>query len=447
MHPLRASCHYFVQQLPQSPLPEVSDGGTRSLDRRASKELLPTRYVHVVFTLPASLAPLTLQNKKFIYGLLLQASAETLLEVACDPDTSARNLVSSACCTLGTKNSVCTLMSIASFLPAVESRSHALDKITLAIFSLHPSASSCLSRQVRRRSQQAFHSGRLSFRGNLAALAQPKTFAAWLRSLFRKDWVVYAKRPFGGPEYVLQYLGRYTHRVAISNHRLVSFTGGKVTFRWRDSAHDNEQKLLTLTLDEFLRRFLLHLLPKVSYAFAILVSWPIGDAPLSCRYAFTCLARHKSRRRIKMPLARTASGVVPSVVDRWWRRKALRCGNPTSLPNHGSLLPHETPLSNPNPSRLSACSVFLRLNTEQNSILNFLDPSSTILSCPSPFPAPSGRALPHSLRNTPHRCPSHSISIGPASAANHKRLPSSRLIERARAICPALLPLPKRASD
>jgi hypothetical protein len=80
--------------------------------------------------------------------------------------------------------------------------------------------------------------------------------------LFRKDWVVYAKRPFGGPEYVLQYLGRYTHGVAISNHRLVSFTEGTVTFRWRDSAHNNEQKLLTVSLDEFLRRFLLHLLPK-----------------------------------------------------------------------------------------------------------------------------------------------------------------------------------------
>jgi hypothetical protein len=74
--------------------------------------------------------------------------------------------------------------------------------------------------------------------------------------------VVYAKPPFGGPEYVLQYLGRYTHRVAISNHRLVSFTEGKVTFRWRDSAHNNEQKLMTIALDEFLRRFLLHLLPK-----------------------------------------------------------------------------------------------------------------------------------------------------------------------------------------
>jgi hypothetical protein len=110
--------------------------------------------------------------------------------------------------------------------------------------------------------RQAFQHGQLRFPGKLTSLAHHKTFAAWLRPLFRKDWVVYAKPPFGGPEYVLQYLGRYTHRVAISNHRLVSFTKGQVTFRWRDSAHNNEQKLLTLSLDEFLRRFLLHLLPK-----------------------------------------------------------------------------------------------------------------------------------------------------------------------------------------
>src|SRR5213076_2643428 len=94
--------------------------------------------------------------------------------------------------------------------------------------------------------KRAFQDGKLNFHGDLKLLAQPKTFAAWLRPLFRKDWVVYAKPPFGGPEYVLQYLGRYTHRVAISNHRLVSFAGGKVTFRWRDSAHHNEQKLMTL---------------------------------------------------------------------------------------------------------------------------------------------------------------------------------------------------------
>src|SRR5207302_2171515 len=105
--------------------------------------------------------------------------------------------------------------------------------------------------------------------------------------------------------------------------------------------------------------------PKVSYAFAILVSWPIGDVPLSCHCAFTCLARHNNRTRIKMPLARTVSGVVPSVVDRWWSSKGLRLRKSNFVPHHCSLLPHETPLSNPNPSRLSACSVSLRLNAEQ----------------------------------------------------------------------------------
>jgi Putative transposase len=110
--------------------------------------------------------------------------------------------------------------------------------------------------------KEAFQHGQLHFHGDLKLLAQPKIFAAWLRPLHRQDWVVYLKRPFGGPEYVVHYLGRYTHRVAISNHRLVSFADGKVTFRWCDSAHHNEQKLLTLSSDEFLRRFLLHILPK-----------------------------------------------------------------------------------------------------------------------------------------------------------------------------------------
>jgi hypothetical protein len=110
--------------------------------------------------------------------------------------------------------------------------------------------------------KQAFRDGQLNFHGDLKLLAQTKTFAAWLRPLYRQDWIVYLKRPFGGPEYVLQYLGRYTHRVAISNHRLVSFADGQVTFRWRDSADHNKQKLLPLPVDEFLSRFLLHLLPE-----------------------------------------------------------------------------------------------------------------------------------------------------------------------------------------
>ena len=110
--------------------------------------------------------------------------------------------------------------------------------------------------------KQAFQNGQLIFQGDLKLLAQPNIFAAWLRPLYRQDWVVYLKRPFGGPAYVLQYLGRYTHHVAISNHRLVSFVDGQVTLRWRDSADHNKQKLLPLAVDEFLCRFLLHILPQ-----------------------------------------------------------------------------------------------------------------------------------------------------------------------------------------
>jgi hypothetical protein len=107
-----------------------------------------------------------------------------------------------------------------------------------------------------------FRQGKLGFHGNLKTLAHPKVFSAWLRTLFRNDWHVYSKRPFGGAEHALCYLGQYTHRVAISNHRLVSLADDQVTFRWRDSAHNNEHKLMTLSLDEFLGRFLLHTLPK-----------------------------------------------------------------------------------------------------------------------------------------------------------------------------------------
>jgi hypothetical protein len=102
---------------------------------------------------------------------------------------------------------------------------------------------------------------KLTFYGTLASLQNPKNFAAWLRPLFRSQWVVYSKRPFGGAQHALRYLGQYTHRVAISNHRLVALADGMVTFRWRDSAHKNKKRLMTLPVNEFLRRFLLHVLP------------------------------------------------------------------------------------------------------------------------------------------------------------------------------------------
>lgn len=108
---------------------------------------------------------------------------------------------------------------------------------------------------------RAFRRGKLSFHGRLRCLSNRKVFLALLRSVFAHDWVVYAKEPFGGPEHVLHYLARYTHRVAISNHRLLALEQGKVTFRWKDYAHGNKKRKMTLRSEEFLRRFFLHVLP------------------------------------------------------------------------------------------------------------------------------------------------------------------------------------------
>jgi hypothetical protein len=226
------------------------------------RELLPTRYVHAVFTLPRELAPLALQNKRLIYNLLFHASAETLLEVARDP----RHLGAE----IGFFSVLHSWNQRLQFHPHVH--------CVLAAGGLAPDHSrwisarrsfflpiGVLSRVFRGKFveglRNAFHRGELQFHGTLLPLAQPRAFAAWLRVLFRHDWVVYSKKPFGGPEHVLRYLGAYTHRVAISNSRLVALSDGNVTFRWRDSAHGNKKRLMTLAVDEFLRRFLLHLLP------------------------------------------------------------------------------------------------------------------------------------------------------------------------------------------
>jgi hypothetical protein len=110
--------------------------------------------------------------------------------------------------------------------------------------------------------KQLLCQGKLQFHGSLQELATPERFQRFIRQLFTKDWVVYAKPPFGGAEHVLQYLARYTHRVAISNHRLVSFEEDRVSFRWKDYAAGSKQKVMTVSADEFLRRFLIHVMPK-----------------------------------------------------------------------------------------------------------------------------------------------------------------------------------------
>jgi hypothetical protein len=227
------------------------------------RELLPTPYVHVVFTLPRELAPLAPQNKQVIYNLLFQASAETLLEIARDP----RHLGAE----IGFFSVLHTWNQRLQHHPHIH--------CVLAAGGLAPDHTHWISSQrsfflpikvlgrVFRGKfvaglKAAFREARLELHGTLTPLAEPRTFASWLRLLFRHDWIVYSKRPFGGPEHALRYLGAYTHRVAIAKHRLVALADGNVTFHWRDSAHGNKKRLMTLAVDEFLRRFLLHLLPR-----------------------------------------------------------------------------------------------------------------------------------------------------------------------------------------
>src|SRR3984893_6462564 len=227
------------------------------------RELLPTRYLHVVFTLPHRLAPLVPQNKKVLYGLLFRTSAETLLEVAHDPKHLGAEIgFFSVLHTWSQKLKIHPHVHCVVPAGGLSADHTHWIKPRYDFFLPVEVLSHVFRGKFHEALKRAFRDGKLNFHGDLKLLAQPKTFAAWLRPLFRNDWVVYSQRPFGGPEHVLRYLGRYTHRVAISNHRLVSFADGEVTFRWRDSAHSNEQKLMTLALDEFLRRFLLHLLPE-----------------------------------------------------------------------------------------------------------------------------------------------------------------------------------------
>jgi hypothetical protein len=228
-----------------------------------SKELLPVKYVHVVFTIPHELSWLVLHNKKAVYDLLFRASAATLLEIAADPKH------------LGAQ--IGFLSVLHTWGQNLQHHPHIHCVIPSGGISadhrqwVHPRYSfflpvGVLSRVFRGKFvaglKRAFHEGELVFPKDMKGSGEPKAFHAFLRTLFRKDWRVYAKRPFGGPEYVLHYLARYTHRVAISNHRIVNVVDGMVTFRWKDYAHKCKQRLMTVTGEEFLRRFLLHTLPR-----------------------------------------------------------------------------------------------------------------------------------------------------------------------------------------
>jgi len=227
-----------------------------------AKELLPVPYCHVVFTIPQPLAPVALQNQRVCYGLLFRAVSETLQEIAAEFPRFRAKLGFLAVLHTWSQQLV-HHPHVHCVVPAGGLSSDGSRWVAChPKFFLPVKVLSCRFRKkLLALLRQAFADGKLEFFGQLADLAEPARFDAWIEKLRKTKWVVYAKPPFGGPEAVLKYLARYTHRVAISSSRLVSMENGRVTFRWRDSRHGNRSSTMTLEAVEFIRRFLLHVLP------------------------------------------------------------------------------------------------------------------------------------------------------------------------------------------
>jgi len=231
--------------------------------RKRREELLPVGYFHIIFSVPHRLIPLMWQNKKLLFSLLFQATGSTLLEVAADPKRLGAEI--GFLCILHTWGQ--TMNRHPHIHCVVPGGGLSMDHTRWV--SSHPRfflpvkvLSSVFRDKYLDGLKQAYRTNQLRFYGDCEQLSDSQVFAAFVDELSKKDWVVYSKPPFGGAEHVLQYLARYTHRVAISNHRIVSVNESHVTFLWKDYANDNKQLPMTLTCEKFLQRFLQHTLPK-----------------------------------------------------------------------------------------------------------------------------------------------------------------------------------------
>lgn len=231
--------------------------------RDRAAEILPVPYCHVVFTLPRELAPLALQNPRVIYGILFRAVAESLLAMAADPKRMGARIGFLAVLHTWTQRlehhpHIHCVVPAGGLSP--DGQTWVSPRNQKFFLPVTP-----LSRLFRGKFlaylKEAFAENRLEFFGQLRELAHPARFSDFMSSLYVPDWVVYCKPAFGGPQQVLQYLARYTHRVAISNGRLLGLDNGQVRFRWRDSQDHNQIKEMSLDAVEFIRRFLLHVLP------------------------------------------------------------------------------------------------------------------------------------------------------------------------------------------
>jgi len=240
---------------------------TAARDRWVSdrtRELVPSNYFHIVFTVPHQLSPLMLQNKRLLYNLLFRCASATLLEVAANPkwlgaEIGFLSILHTWGQTLTHHPHLHCVVPAGGFAPG---RTAWVRPKSAGFFAPKGVLSAVYRGKFYEGLKRLFRNGQLAFHGTLGGLANPRAFAAFLRSIHRHAWIIDVRKPFGGPEHVLHYLARYTHRVAISNHRLIGMEDGKVTFRWKDYAHGGKKRKMTLSAEEFIRRFLLHVLPK-----------------------------------------------------------------------------------------------------------------------------------------------------------------------------------------
>ena len=244
--------------------PKCQGPAARDWMEARAQDLLPVEYFHVVFTLPAEIAQIAYWNKKAVYGLLFKASAETVMTIAADPKRmGARVGMTSVLHTWG--SALTHHPHIHMIVPGGGLSPDGTNWVACRPgFFLHVRVLSRLFRRLFLEGLMDLHrTGQLVFFGDFSNLSEAKAFATWLTPFRKSEWVVYAKPPFGGPEAVLAYLSRYTHRVAISNARLVSADAQTVAFRWKDYRikSGGRQKVMRLATPEFIRRFLIHVLP------------------------------------------------------------------------------------------------------------------------------------------------------------------------------------------
>ncbi len=224
--------------------------------------MLPTDYFHVVFTLPEAIADIAFYNKAVVYEILFRIAAQTLLTIAADPDRLGVTL--GFFCVLHTWGQnlhfhphLHCVVPGGGLSPDGQRWIAGRRKFLLPVKVL----SARFRHLFLEALEQAYAAGKLAFFGDLQSLRAPRAFAARLAPLRNSKWVVYAKAPFGGPQHVIEYLGRYTHRVAISNRRLLSLEQGEVSFAWKDYRDGGKDKVMTVSAEEFIRRFLQHALP------------------------------------------------------------------------------------------------------------------------------------------------------------------------------------------